>query len=74
MNSELQAKAKSWPGQAGTKQYVAQYGKQLVCVRYLYDPTRARRYTTVALIVREGPWRPRPRSRATPVGVQTKRG
>ena len=74
MNSELLAKAQSWPGQAGTKQYVAQYGKQLVYVCYLYDLTRAPRYTTVDLIVREGPWRPRPRSRATPVGVQTQWG
>jgi hypothetical protein len=29
------------PGMPGTKKLVARYGDRLVCVRYLYDETRA---------------------------------
>jgi hypothetical protein len=46
------------PGQAGTKKYVDEYGEQLVCVRYRYDEVAKRRYTTVEIIVDEGPWAP----------------
>ena len=46
------------PGQNGTKKLVQQYGDRLVCVRYLYDEERQRRYKTVELIVDEIPWNP----------------
>jgi hypothetical protein len=46
------------PGQKGTKKLLAQYGEQLVCVRYRYDATRQRRLKTVELVVEETPWRP----------------
>jgi hypothetical protein len=46
------------PGQKGTKKQLAQYGEQLVCVRYRYDATRQRRLKTVELVVEETPWRP----------------
>ena len=46
------------PGQKGTKELLAQYGEQLVCVRYRYDATRQRRLKTVELVVEETPWRP----------------
>ena len=36
----------------------AQYGEQLVCVRYRYDAERQRRLKTVELIVEEKPWTP----------------
>jgi hypothetical protein len=45
-------------GQKGTKQLLAQYGEQLVCIRYRYDATRQRRLKTVELVVEETPWRP----------------
>jgi hypothetical protein len=46
------------PGQKGTKKLLAQYGEQLVCVRYCYDAIRQRRLKTVELVVEETPWRP----------------
>jgi hypothetical protein len=46
------------PGQKGTKKLLAQYGEQLVCVRYRYDAIRQRRLKTVELVVEETPWRP----------------
>jgi hypothetical protein len=45
-------------GHKGTKQLLAQYGEQLVCVRYRYDATRQRRLKTVELVAEETPWRP----------------
>ena len=42
------------------------YGERLLCVRYRYDATNARRLKTVELIVESVPWRPvlrRPRRR-----------
>lgn len=47
------------PGRRGTKGLVAQYGEQLVCVRYRYDAARGVRLKTVELIVEERAWRPR---------------
>jgi hypothetical protein len=60
------------PGQKGTKKLVAQYGKQLVCVRYRYDASRQRRLKTVELIVEETLWRPERRASkgAEVVGVR----
>jgi len=60
----LRTGSKLWPGDPGTKKLVIAYGERLVCVRYLYDPERGKRFTTVELIVDEGPWKPR--SRPTP--------
>lgn len=48
------------PGQKGTRKLVAQYGEQLVCVRYRYDPVRRKRYKTIELIIDAAPWRPDP--------------
>jgi hypothetical protein len=47
------------PGQNGTKRLVKRYGKQLVCVRYRYDPQAGKRYKTVELIIAESEWTPR---------------
>ena len=44
------------PGEMGTKQYLGQYGNQLVCVRYRVDKTAQKRYTTVELIIDEKPY------------------
>lgn len=41
------------PGEAGTRQFVAEYGDRLVCVRRREDATRLRRYVTVELVVKE---------------------
>ena len=49
-------------GQHGTKDLVAQYGEQLICVRYRYDPIRKKRYKTVELIVETVDWSPPPAS------------
>ena len=43
------------PGDSGTKRLTARYGDQLICVRYRRDEQKNRRYTTVELIVDEGP-------------------
>jgi len=44
------------PGQRGAKKLLAQYGEQLVCVRYRYDGQRQKRLKTVELIVEEEEW------------------
>ena len=43
------------PGENGTKRLTHRYGDQLVCVRYRQDKAKNRRYTTVELIIDEGP-------------------
>lgn len=47
------------PGQKGTKKLIAEYGDQLVCIRYRYDPQKKKRYKTVELIVEEIDWKPK---------------
>ena len=47
------------PGDPGTKRLKAQYGEQLVCVRYRHDRHNQRRITTVELIVDTGFYLPR---------------
>ena len=57
------------PGQNGTRKLTERFGKRLVCVRYRYDETLRKRYTTVELIVAESEWTPRrrkPRSTRSP--------
>ncbi len=46
------------PGQKGTRRYVDRYGDRLVCVRYRYDESQRRRFTTVELVVEDGEWAP----------------
>ena len=46
------------PGKKGAKKLLAQYGDQLVCVRYRYDAQKRRRYKTVELILAEREWEP----------------
>ena len=46
------------PGRAGTKKLLAQYGSQLVCVRYRYDDERQTRCKTIELVIEEIPWPP----------------
>jgi hypothetical protein len=52
----MQIKLTLLPGQKGTKKLLRQYGDQLVCVRYRYNPELQKRYKTVELIVDESPW------------------
>lgn len=61
----MRARTKRRPGEPGTKAFVELYGDRLVCVRYRYDAERRRRYTTVEIIVSEGPWEP-PRKAPAP--------
>lgn len=56
-------------GNRGTARYGRQYGDRLVCVRYRADEQRMRRYTTVELIVDDGPYEPRP---GTIMGVRVR--
>lgn len=42
-----------YPGQNGTKKWVAAYGDALLYVRYRHDKKAGRRYTTVEVIVDE---------------------
>jgi hypothetical protein len=56
------------PGRRGAKQFVAQYGDRLVCVRYRSDKQRRKRFKTIELIVDEWPLAsPAPRQTADQV-------
>ena len=66
----MRTRVKLRPGQRGTKQWLNQYGDQLVCVRYRYDAQRRKRYTTIELIVAEADWTPPPPPPDTVVGVR----
>jgi hypothetical protein len=46
------------PQQDGAKKLLAQYGEQLICVRYRYDDKRQKRFKTVEIVVEEEPWTP----------------
>lgn len=54
----MRTRLKLRPGQRGTKKLLAQYGEQLLCVRYRYDAQQKKRYKTVELIVDTVPWEP----------------
>jgi hypothetical protein len=54
----MEARVTLRPGQRGTKKLVQRFGESLICVRYRYDATRRKRFTTVELIVEETPWHP----------------
>jgi hypothetical protein len=43
------------PGDSGTKKLTKRYGEKLICVRYRKDQATQRRFTTIELIVDEGP-------------------
>ncbi len=45
------------PTQAGAKKLADRFGSALVCVRYRQDIEHGRRFTTVELLVDEGPMR-----------------
>ena len=49
------------PGQPGTKKLLQQHGKQLICVRYKYNPETKTRLKTIELVIEETPWKPQPR-------------
>lgn len=44
------------PGNPGTKKWVERFGKNLICIRYRYDPQRKMKIKTVELIVEEREW------------------
>jgi len=48
------------PTQPGAIKLARQFGERLVCVRYRHNQTDTYRYTTVELIVDEGPIQARP--------------
>jgi len=48
------------PGQRGTLEALREYGERLVCVRYLQDAVRGKRYKTMEIIVHEEDWTPPP--------------
>jgi hypothetical protein len=50
---DMIAKTTLRPGQKGTKHLMEKYGERLICVRYRYDETTHKRYTTVELIEAE---------------------
>lgn len=54
----MRALRKLNPGQKGTKKFLARYSEKLVCVRYRYDATQRKRFTTVELIVEDASWSP----------------
>ncbi|MBA56266.1 MAG: hypothetical protein CMK89_17595 [Pseudomonadales bacterium] len=68
------------PGDSGTKKLTERYGDRLVCVRYRKDEAKKRRYTTIELIVDEGPvdqnklYRLSPEERSLSVGVYIAKG
>jgi hypothetical protein len=70
--AEMETRLTLRPGQNGTRKLAERFGKRLVRVRYRYDETLRRRYTTVELIVAESDWIPRsrrPRSSRSPDDV-----
>ena len=71
---EMRTRLKLKPGQDGTKKLLAQYGEQLVCVRYRYDDEKRKRYKTVELIVDEAPWEPKKIKGDELVGVRVEYG
>jgi hypothetical protein len=54
----MEARGTLRPGQRGTKKLVSRFGDRPICVRYRYDASRRKRFTTVELIVEEAPWHP----------------
>jgi len=54
------ARRKLKPGEPGTRKLLAEYGENLVCVRYRYDAANKRRIKTIELIIAEAPWEPNP--------------
>jgi hypothetical protein len=69
----MRTRLKLNPGQKGTKRLVAQYGTQLMCVRYRYDEARRKRYKTVELIVETVDWTPGQKRRTqAPVGLKVR--
>ena len=46
------------PGQPGTKRLMAQYGEQLLCVRYRYDAHTQKRVKTVEIVIETNDWLP----------------
>jgi hypothetical protein len=56
----MTTKATLKPGQKGTKRLTDKYGERLVCVRYKYDATSKKRFTTVELIEEESDWSTEP--------------
>ncbi len=50
------------PGQKGTLGALRDYGERLVCVRYLKDGIRCKRYKTVEIIIHEEDWTPPPQA------------
>jgi hypothetical protein len=48
------------PGQRGTKNLTKQYGADLVCVRFRYDPTTRQRLKTIELVIERTDWEPPP--------------
>ena len=69
--ARLQVTKKLAPEQAGAKKLAQRFGEQLVCVRYRQDAEAGRRYTTVELIVDEGPM---PVDKRTPAIVNLRVG
>ena len=55
MESDMDVLKTLRPGENGTKRLAARYGDRLVCVRYRQDKEKNRRYTTVEIIIDEGP-------------------
>ena len=66
------------PQQDGAKKLLAQYGEQLVCVRYRYDDKRQKRFKTIEIVVEEEPWtppqRPAPRERVVALRIAVTEG
>jgi hypothetical protein len=57
----MQSRRTIAPGQKGTKKLLEEYGGQLYCVRYRYDPQREVSLKTVEIIIAETEYKPRPR-------------
>jgi len=65
----MEARVTLRSGQRGTKKLVQRFGDRLICVRYRYDGSQRKRFTTVEIIVEEAPWHPvTPSGASRPVG------
>lgn len=45
-----------FPGEAGTRELVEEYGDKVVCIRHRHDEVHNRRVRTVEIIVDESDW------------------
>ncbi len=52
----MKASKKLLPGRPGTRKLLKQYGEDLLCVRYRYDPENHIKLKTIEIVIERAPW------------------